>query len=666
MSTRPIHRLNQVTHTANRSPAELARVSASIRTARDALLEPLKPVSRAIMELRFNHAGTDLCLALTSLYGQRPGFSYFLQRLMHTVAEQISARPSSLCELDLEREDRPDWFLHDRLLGYSAYVDRFGGTLNGIRERSDYLRSLGVNYLHLLPFLRMRPGENDGGFAVENFTEIEPRLGTMADLRALCTDLRQHRISLCADFVLNHVADSHPWARAAASGDEDYRARFMIYPDREQPDNYDRTAIEVFPQTVPGNFTRHDEVDGWVWTTFYPYQWDLNYANPHVFLDITKALLYLANAGVEVFRLDSAPFLWKRVGTSCVNQPEVHMILKALRAIVDLAAPAVLLKAEAIVPTHDLPPYLGGGEHPGRECHLAYHSSLMASAWASLAEDNAELVREVLCSTPSVPANTGWVSYVRCHDEIVWNLLGPDMEQLGADFSKRIRRIANRLEGHGVDAFGQGMPFQSGTDGSVRGSNGMTAALTGFQHASNAADRNAALQRFRLLYGLCFTIGAVPLIFMGDEFLLGNNESPADASRCKADGRWLQRPRFDPSRCAQTGFPDSALAQAFNWLRGMAEQRRQLAGLDPLAPIHLLDCEDPAVLLLQRGELFLAIMNFSGHPVTLHPPAWSCTALAEGSWIDVLAPVSGHPPLDPTAATITLAPWAMHWLHRQP
>ncbi len=644
----------------------ISAASATHELGHDALLASLPWTARDTATARFERIGHNLCAALTNLYGGQPEFTAFLRTLMQAVAQRMSERPADLLRLDLERENRPDWFLHDRLLGYSTYVDRFGGTLNGIRERCDYLRSLGVNYLHLLPFLRMRPGENDGGFAVENFTEIEPRLGTMTDLRALCTDLRRHRISLCADFVLNHVADSHPWARAAASGDEDYRARFLIFPDREQPDRYDRTAIEVFPQTVPGNFTRHHEVGGWVWTTFYPYQWDLNYANPQVFLEITKALLYLANAGVEVFRLDSAPFLWKRVGTSCVNQPEVHMILKALRAIVDLAAPAVLLKAEAIVPTHDLPPYLGGGENPGRECHLAYHSSLMASAWASLAEDNAELVREVLRNTPSVPAHTGWVSYVRCHDEIVWNLLGPDMEQLGSDFSTRIRHIADRLEGHGADAFGRGDPFQPGADGSVRGSNGMTAALTGFQHAANATERKAALQRFKLLYGLCFSVGAVPLIFMGDESLLGNNENPADTSRCKADGRWLQRPYFDTSRCGPTEFSDSPPNQAFNWLHGMAEQRRQLAGLDPLVPIHLLDCEDPAVLLLQRGERFLAIMNFSGHLVTLHSPAWSRTALAEGSWIDVLAPVSGHPPLDPTAATITLAPWAMHWLHQQP
>ena len=289
--------------------------------ARRQFLAMLPRGRRAAASRRFAQAGDGLITQLAALYGNMPGFAEWLLALCADLGRLAAARPAPLRRLDQQRAARPDWFVRQRMVGYSAYVDRFGGTLAGVGERIGHLRALGVDYLHLLPFLRARQGDSDGGFAVASFEQVEPALGSMDQLEALAGQLREAGISLCADLVLNHVADEHAWAQAAAAGDPSMRAFFHVFADRQQPDAYERTLGQVFPQAAPGNFTHVPALGGWVWTTFYPFQWDLNYAHPPVFAAMVRALLQLANRGVEVFRLDSAPFLWKRLGTACLNEP---------------------------------------------------------------------------------------------------------------------------------------------------------------------------------------------------------------------------------------------------------------------------------------------------------------------------------------------------------
>ena len=362
------------------------------------------PVDRqASAAQRFALIGATLIERLSTIYAGSSCFVEWMLALCEDLGRLGAERQAALVKLDQLRAAQPDWFLRQHMVGYSAYVDRFGGTLAGVGNRIDHLRALGVDYLHLLPFLQARQGESDGGFAVSSFDHVEPVLGTMDDLETLASQLHDAGISLCADLVLNHVADDHAWAREAAAGDPVMRQFFHVFPDRHLPDAYEETVGEVFPQAAPGNFTHVPAMDGWVWTTFYPFQWDLNYAHPPVFSAMARALLQLANRGVNVFRLDSAPFLWKRLGTSCVNEPEVHQLLAALRACTELVAPGVLLKAEAIVPTEQVSAYFGRNELRGKECQLAYHSGLMASAWAALAEGHAGLPRQLLATTPALP-----------------------------------------------------------------------------------------------------------------------------------------------------------------------------------------------------------------------------------------------------------------------
>src|SRR4051794_38862890 len=264
--------------------------------------------------VRFERWFTELRDPLMALYGGDERFPAAFSRLLREIAATAAERPRELRMLDHEREVTPDWLQREQAVGYVAYVDRFAGTLAGVRERLPYLRELGVSYLHLMPLLRTRPEPNDGGYAVTDYGAVEPALGTMDDLRSLADALHEHGMALCVDVVVNHTAQEHPWARAAAQGDQAMRARYLTFPDREEPDAYEATLPEVFPDIAPGNFTWAQELGRWVWTTFNTFQWDLDHGNPEVFVAMAEAMIGLAAAGVDVLRLDAAPFMWKRLG----------------------------------------------------------------------------------------------------------------------------------------------------------------------------------------------------------------------------------------------------------------------------------------------------------------------------------------------------------------
>src|SRR3954468_23007959 len=230
--------------------------------------------------VRFERFFTELREPLAALYGDDPRFAEAFSRLLGAIAATAAGRSRELRMLDHEREVTPDWLQREQAIGYVAYVDRFAGTLAGVRERLPYLRELGVTYVHLMPLLRARPAPNDGGYAVADYGAVEPALGTMEDLRALAAELRDAGMALCVDIVLNHTAAEHPWTARPGF--------YRTFPDRTEPDAYERTLPEVFPDIAPGSFT---EVDGrWVWTTFNAFQWDLDYTNPEVFAAMAEAM----------------------------------------------------------------------------------------------------------------------------------------------------------------------------------------------------------------------------------------------------------------------------------------------------------------------------------------------------------------------------------------
>src|SRR4051812_14665697 len=486
---------------------------AEVRADYDAALEVVS--GDDAFAVRFERFFTELRDPLVRLYADDPRFAEAFRRLLLSIASTAADRSRELRVLDHEREVTPDWLQREQAVGYVTYVDRFAGTLAGVRERLPYLRELGVTYLHLMPLLAARPAPNDGGYAVVDYGAVEPSLGTLDDLRALAGDLRAAGMALCVDVVLNHVAAEHPWARDPAF--------LRTFGDRTEPDAYERTLPEVFPDMAPGSFSWSEEHQSWIWTTFNTYQWDLDYTNPNVFVAMAEAMLALAAIGVDVLRLDAAPFLWKRLGTNCQNQPEVHELLQAFRATVRIAAPAVAFKAEAIVAPRDLVPYLGTGRHEGKECDLAYHNVLMVLLWSALASGRVGLLTSTLRAMPPVPPGAGWLTYVRCHDDIGWAITPEDAARVGEDAYLHRRFLADFYAGEFPGSFARGARFQSDPRTGEARISGTCAALAGL-----GVDDELAVRRILLLHAIAFAHGGLPLIYMGDELGLGNDRSYLD------------------------------------------------------------------------------------------------------------------------------------------
>ncbi|MEA9563783.1 MULTISPECIES: alpha-amylase family protein [unclassified Xanthomonas] len=579
--------------------------------SRAAFAAPLDARRAEPLLARFDEHAPRLLDALQSLYGQRPDYAAWLTQWLSALGSSAQQRPQALQQLDATR--KPGWFGAQHMLGYSAYVDRFAGTLQGVAERVPYLQELGVRYLHLLPFLRARAGDNDGGFAVSDYGQVEPSLGSNDDLVALTTRLRASGISLCADFVLNHTADDHAWAQAARAGDARYLDYYHHFADRSLPDQYETTLAQVFPHTAPGNFTWVDDTAQWMWTTFYPYQWDLNWSNPAVFGDMALAMLQLANLGVEAFRLDSTAYLWKRTGTDCMNQPEAHTLLVALRAVADIVAPSVAMKAEAIVPMSQLPPYFGSGADQGHECHLAYHSTLMAAGWSALALQRGDILHQVIAHSPPLPSNCAWLSYVRCHDDIGWNVLQHEAAGNATQPAFSLRDVARFYANALPGSYARGESFQSSGDG-VHGTNGMAAALAGIQAAHDAGDAAAlamAVDRLVLLYAVALAMPGVPLIYMGDELALPNDISYRMDTQRQHEGRWLHRPAMDWQRAAQRHDNSSVSGQVYQRLHALIQQRTALAALAADQPLGSVALDNVHLFALTRGDSFVAVHNFS-------------------------------------------------------
>jgi len=487
------------------------------------------------------------------------------QRIVGVVERAAAARPVDLRRLDVRRELHPHWFQDADQVGYVAYAERFGGTLAGVTARLGHLSDLHITYFHLMNVLRAREGANDGGYAVVDYTDVEPALGTRDDLVALADELRRRRISLCLDLVLNHTAAEHPWALAAKAGSAQHRDYYLVFDDRSQPDAYEHTLPEVFPEMAPGSFTWDDELHGWVWTTFNTYQWDLNYANPDVFVEMLGVMLELANLGVDVLRLDAIAFTWKRLGTNCQNQPEAHLIAQLFRAYVSVAAPGLVLKAEAIVAPRDLVPYLGAHRQERQECHLAYHNQLMVMLWNSFATGDARLATESLALLPPTPRDAGWVSYLRCHDDIGWAVDDDIAGQLGIDPSAHRAFLAAFYRGDTPRSFALGAAFSSNPAAADERTCGTAASLAGIDRARREGDEAAldlAVRRLLLGYAVVCSFGGIPLIYMGDEIAMCNDWSFVDHDEHADDSRWVHRPFMDWHALGQPDVVSSAPSQS--------------------------------------------------------------------------------------------------------
>ena len=548
----------------------------------------------------------DAYEALASLYSDHVDVPAFLDTLLETVLASVTGRAEALRALDEAREVDPQWFLDEAMVGYVCYADRFAGDLAGVADRIDYLQELGVNYLHLMPLLAPRKGADDGGYAVVDYRAVDPALGTVDDLCDVANALRDHDMSLCIDLVVNHTAREHDWARRAMASERRYRDYYLIFEDRELPDAYERTLPEVFPDRAPGNFTWVDEVDGWVWTTFHDYQWDLNYANPDVFAEMLGIICALANVGVEVFRLDAVPFMWKRLGTDCQNQPEAHLLLEGFRALLRMAAPAVLFKAEAIVPPGQLVQYLGAHETQRPECDLAYHNQLMVMLWSSVATREVGLAAHALERMRTPPPHTSWMTYIRCHDDIGWAITEEDAAAAGVDGFGHRSFLIDFFAGDFPGSFARGARFGCNPQTGDARTSGTAASLAGIEQALEADDPallDAAVSRLLLLYATIFGWGGIPLLYMGDEVGLRNDHTYLDDPARAADNRWMHRPYMDWEAAGRRSDPDTLEGRLFGGFRRLAEARASTPQLQDMnSTVHPLHHDNPRVLAWIRSH----------------------------------------------------------------
>jgi amylosucrase len=486
---------------------------------------------------------------LYALYGTHYDFFYHLDNILASATEMWLARPAELKALDALREVDPNWYQSSRLVGAMCYVDLFAGDLDGLRDRIPYLSELGVTYLHLMPLFRVPKGDNDGGYAVSSYREVEPALGTLDGLAELATELRHHGISLTLDFVFNHTADEHDWAKRAQSGDREYQAYYYMFPNREKPDAFERSMPEVFTQDHPGAFTYRSGIKQWVWTTFHTYQWDLNYENPVVFNRMLEEMLFLANQGVEILRLDAVAFLWKRLGTNCQNLPEAHWIIQAFNAVVSIAAPAMVFKSEAIVHPDEVRKYIAL-----EECPLSYNPQLMALLWDALATRDARVLQHAMRRSFATPEGCTWVNYVRCHDDIGWAFSNDDLDAVKFGPSEHRRFLTRFYTGRFEGSFARGAPFQEDPNTGDARVSGTCASLAGVEKALAEGDEkelDLAVRRILLIHGIIITIGGIPLIYLGDEIATLNDYGYVRDPEKDGDSRWLHRPVFDWERAEQ-------------------------------------------------------------------------------------------------------------------
>ncbi len=614
------------------------------------------------LALRLARFGPEMRQSLAVVYGEAADDTY--RRLEALARRALAERPADLRRLDEARLLSPDWLQQPRMVGYVCYTDRFAGTLRGVTDHLDHLDSLGVTYLHLMPLLKPRPGENDGGYAVADYRSVRPDLGTMADLSALAAELRARGISLVVDLVLNHVTPEHEWAVRARAGEQRYRDYFLVYPDREVPDAYERTLPEVFPDFAPGNFTWDDDLHGWVWTTFNAFQWDLNWANPDVLLEMAEVICFLANAGVEVLRLDAIAFIWKRLGTTCQNQPEVHHITRVLRSLLRVVAPAVAFKAEAIVGPDDLITYLGVGDQYGKVSDAAYHNALMVHLWSAVASRDTRLLRRALERFPAKPTTATWATYVRCHDDIGWAISDEDAEAELLTGPGHRGFCSDFFSGQAPGSYARGLVFQHNPETGDRRISGSLASLAGLESALEAGDgprTDDAVARILLLHAAMLGFGGVPLLYSGDEIAALNDHAYTEDPEHAADNRWVHRPRLDWAAVdAAERDPGSPAGRVLSGLRHLVAVRKVTPHLHASVETQVLEAPHPALLVFCREHPLgpmVQVYNVGEVPVTV-PGAWLRDLVRAGRATEL---VGGHA-WDLEVHEITVAPLQVLWL----
>lgn len=559
------------------------------------------------------------------LYGDREDFTRQLTRLIEVMASQYIERDPVLRQSDIEREKDHNWFLRQEWVGMALYVDGFAGDLQGLRENLSYLQELGINMVHVMPILECPRGASDGGYAVSDFRNVDSRVGTMDDVRELADVMRQRQMLLTLDVVVNHTSNQHLWATGARAGDQRYQDYYYTFENRDVPDMFEETMPEIFPETSPGNFVWDEEMGRWVMSVFNDYQWDLNYSNPAVFIEILDIILFWANQGADILRLDAVAFLWKKIGTICQNEREAHLVLQLFKDCCQVTAPGVLFIAEAIVAPLEIIKYFGEDAVVAKECEIAYNATFMALLWDAVATRNAKLLNQGILSLPDKLDRATWLNYIRCHDDIGLGFDDADIRK--ADYEPRAHRkfLVDYFTGKYEGSDSRGQPFGVNLKTGDARISGSLASLIGLEAAIENNDEQAidrCVDLVLLMHGMILSFGGIPLLYYGDEIgTLNDGSFLEDVSKAN-DNRWMHRPRLDWSMAALRSQRSSVQGRIFDGLKRMIGVRKTIPAFSDFNNRELIDSGNPHLFVFLRyavdaGNDVLVVANFDSTPQSL-------------------------------------------------
>ncbi len=602
-----------------------------------------------IYEARFQKHIDELKWLYMELYDDQEHFD----ELCASMKQFYDTRKKGLKASDLTREADPNWYKGSDILGMMMYTKMFGGNLKGVKKHLDYLKECGINYLHLMPLMESPKDRSDGGYAVADFRKVQPELGTIRDLESLASECRKQGISICLDFVMNHTSEDHEWAKRARAGEKEYQDRYFFYDNWDIPSQFEKTVPQVFPTTAPGNFTWLPEIEKVVMTTFYPYQWDLNYANPVVFNEMMYNFLYFANLGIDIIRIDAVPYIWKELGTSCRNLQKVHTIVRMMRMIGEIVCPGILLLGEVVMEPEKVVPYFGTPEKP--ECHMLYNVTTMATIWNTVATKDTRLLEKQLDSVYHLPGEYTFLNYLRCHDDIGWGLDYDSLGGWGMDQVAHKQFLNDFFTGKYKESFSRGVLYNDDPVSRDARFCGTTASMCGIEEALEKQDEGKMDQAIRLdlmLHGFMLQQSGIPVIYSGDEVgALNDNHYKEDPEKAE-DSRYIHRGQFDWKLTEKIQQEGTVQNRIFYGLRRMEEIRMEHEVFSSDALARTMDMEDDSILgILRTGETeeMLGVYNFSDAPKKV--------SLQE-TWTDLLN--------DETYDTeLLLKPYDFRWMIRK-
>ena len=606
---------------ARKEEAEKAEAEQALRRAE----------RRAVYEKRFARHHDELKWLYMELYGNGSMFAELCDNLYRFYEE----RNEDLKEIDQNREARPDWYKQNDMLGMMFYIDNFAGNMKGVESKLDYLEKSNVNYIHLMPFLDTVEGRSDGGYAVADFRKVQEKLGTMEDLESLTAACHKKDINVCMDFVMNHTSEDHEWAKKARQGIGEYMSRYFFFDNYSIPAEYEKTVPQVFPTTAPGNFTWLPDAEHFVMTSFYPYQWDLNYKNPRVFNEMMYNFLFLANKGIDIIRIDAVPYIWKELYTQCRNLPQVHTIVRMMRMIGEIVCPSVLLLGEVVMEPEKVVPYFGTVEKP--ECHMLYNVTTMATTWHTVATRDVGLLRQQLDIVNRLPKEYVFLNYLRCHDDIGWGLDYGSLAREGIRERPHKQYLNDYFQGYVGESTSRGELYNADpVTGDARFC-GTTASMCGIEKAGfeqDAAAMERAIQKDVMLHAYMFMQSGIPVLYSGDEIAQVNDYTYKEDPHKAADSRYIHRGAMRWDLAENISDPDTVEGKVFQKLGQLEKIRKSEKVFVSNADTWTIETWEAGVLCIGRyfeGEKLIGLFNFSEYDKT----AWINEE--DGMYVDLVS-----------------------------